>query len=388
MSTKNDLRSVCFDAQQPHYLDQFLPVYRELERRHITCEILFHADKHNIKHIRRLIRKEGVQAQIVYSNQQAIAYHHINRPTWILFGDECEYITKLPKPRRTCKTAQLYHNIGVKNDIYKPQLMEMGIRFLEGPYYARELRKRYPDKRMLEVGYAKLDPMFSDNTDLPYINLEELGLQHDRKTLFYAPTFDPNSISQMPEEWPDDYADYNIIIKPHPLTCSDDKYRSDRNKIAEWTEFENVYVIPPSELSILPYMAATDLLIADGSSTLFEFAAQDKPMIWLDFFHLPWSYRGPLNYRLQKTLDHKIFQYANMCPHASDYKALKSVIKQQLSMPDEYTRRRKGYSRELLGKADGKVSERISDFLFPETKGMSVAALPSPGTGNAVNYGY
>ncbi len=316
------------------------------------------------KAIAHVIAQERLRLVHWVENRAAAArLYREAAPRWVVFGNTFPDLDRLAP---ATKTAQLYHGIGMKSDVYRPGLMEMDIRFVEGPHYTEILERMYPGRPMLEVGYAKLDPLFGPPERRPRLDLAAVGLDPAKPTLLYAPTYYPSSIELMADDWPQQFRDYNIIVKPHPFTLSKSKYRRQRAKLDLWSRASNVHFPAPQEFNLLPYMGSADLMISDASSALFEFAALDKPVVWCDFLKVRWSYRGLLRFRLKRRLDGTIYQYSDISAHAGDYRELRAVVDDELANPGRYSEKRREYTRRLIGKTDGKVSERIVDCLLAQ----------------------
>ena len=142
------------------------------------------------------------------------------------------------------------------------------------------------------------------------------------------------------------------------------KYIYQRNKFNAWgKQYSNVYIASLDEHSLLPFMATADLLISEASSSLFEFAALDKPVVWCDFFHLRWSYKGPFRFRLTRRLDQDILKFSDIGAHAPDYASLKKIVDEQLANPQMFSSKRKKYCDLFVGARDGKASRRIAEYL-------------------------
>jgi hypothetical protein len=352
---------ICFDVLHLYYLTQFLPVLRVLTARGVDCRFCFYRDAQMQRTLDQVIEHEALAVVWVESQEQAASYYRDQRFDWVVFSNAFKHLSTLAPQTRT---AQIYHGIGMKSDVYSPGLMEMDIRFIEGPHYSEALQELYPGRALLEVGYAKLDPLFGPREQRPRLDLAALGLDPTRLTILYAPTFYPSSIELMADDWPEQFAEFNLVVKPHFFTWSKSRYRKQRRKLEQWARAGNVHVPDPHVFNLLPFMGTADLMISDASSALFEFAAIDKPVIWCDFLKLRWSYRGPLHYRLTRRMDATIDQYRDICAHAAGYEEMKMQVRSQLDNPGEYSGKRKAYTQRLIGKTDGKVSQRIADYLL------------------------
>lgn len=352
---------IYFDTLHLYYLTQFLPVFRELERQGIRAVFIFYRHDTTDTIVAQVIENEKLPVAWVDSPDQAVTLYRKDRPAWVVFGNSFSLLDKL---HPDTKTAQLYHGIGMKSDVYRPGLMEMNIRFTEGPHYTEALERLFPGRPLLEVGYAKLDPLFGPKQHRPVMDLSRIGLSPHQATLLYAPTFYPSSIEMMPDDLPDHFPDYNLIIKPHMFTYSKARYKKQRKKLEILAKYANCFVVDGFQFNLLPFMNSADLMISDASSALFEFAALDKPIIWCDFLKLRWTYRGFFRYRFKRRMDQSIAQYADIGMHAPSFEALKNFVLMQLQQPEQFQEKRRKYTARLIGVTDGHVSKRIVDFIL------------------------
>ncbi len=138
--------------------------------------------------------------------------------------------------------------------------------------------------------------------------------------------------------------------------------------LEHWAGFDNVYLAPVEQFNLLPFMVTADLLISDVSSALFEFTALDKPVVWCDFFHLRWAYRGLFRFRFNKRVDADLYKYADVAAHAKTFLQLKAVVEQQINDEKMFSAQRKKYTEKLAGNVDGNCGSRIVDYLLSKEK--------------------
>ena len=350
---------VYFDVAQLYYLPQYLPVHRELFRRGVQCKFLVYRNGTLGDLLVEEVRKLVLPYQLVEDEAEAAEVYRSTPADWVIFGNEFKYLDRLPEGTRS---ALVNHGAGVKSVGYKEGMNAMDVRFVDGTHHLAELAKTFPGRTQVLAGFPKFDPLFDGS--LVRLDLGEMGLDSRKPTLLYAPTFYPSSIEKFPDRFPVDFADYNILVKFHFFSYTHAKYKTQRRKLQIWQEHPNVYAAPIEEYNILPFLDAADLLISDASSTLFEFAALNKPVVWCDFLKLRWSYRGPLRFRYHRRIDQKLLKYWDIAPHVKRYRQLRKTVRQQLEHPREYEPKRREYTDQLLGPVDGKASVRIADYLL------------------------
>ncbi|GIU42996.1 CDP-glycerol glycerophosphotransferase family protein [Shewanella colwelliana] len=352
---------ICFDALHPYYLPQYFPVMNELRARGEQVHFVVYKSVEQQGVLDALVAKYQLPVTWVDNEEQALAFYLAKKPTWVIFGNTFEHAEKL---KGICRTALMQHGIGPKACYYTVSDSEFDVRFVEGQYRLNRLQQMYPTKQFIDTGYAKLDPIIQGVE--PGLDLAALGLDPTKPTLLYAPTFYPSSIEKMAKHWPAEFSEYNILLKPHYFSLSKPAYKKQKQLLEHWASFDNAYLASAEQANLLPFMASADLLISDASSALFEFAALDKPVVWCDFYHLRWSYRGIFKFRFNQRMDEDLYRYAGVAVHAKTYKMLKSVVDQQISEPDSFASQRAQYTYELAGNVDGRCSERIVNFLLSE----------------------
>lgn len=365
---------VFFDTREIYFLTQYLPVQRVLAARGVECRFALYENRPTqLAAARSAVERLGLPAVWFATKEAGLAWYQRECPDWIVFGNSNGRLAELPAETRT---AQLYHGIGTKTDVYAPTLCAMDVRFIEGPYYERRLRALFPAANLVPVGYAKVDPFAYPEAERPRLDLAALGLDPEKRTLLYAPTHMPSSFPNMAAEFPAHFADFNVLVKPHSLSFFGGKRKSHRRLMELWSRAPNVHVASFGEFDPLPYMTAADLLISDESSVLFEFAVLDRPIVWCDFLWVHWTRRGPLTYRLKQRLDVGMTAFRSMAAHAPRYRDLRRIVDEELANPGHFREARRHCVAELIGPTDGRASERIADYLLhaPRPASRTLAA--------------
>ncbi len=362
-------RQIYFDTQHLYYLPQFLPVARALRARNVLCSFVFYAEKGLDKIKRKVIEECHLDAIWVDGPQQAKKLYMDDPARWIVFGNtpcfRADERTDIPS-----SLAMMMHGIGPKSCYYSVSEFPFDVRFVEGQTRLERLQQYYPNDKFIDVGYAKLDPLFNGDSSLD--DVSQWGLDPAKKTLLYAPTFYPSSIECLPKDWPSQLSSYNLIIKPHFFSLTKVKYYRQRQRLLHWSSFENVYLAQEDDFSLLPFMAVADAMIAEASSSLFEFITLDKPAIWCDFYKVRWSYRGPFRFRLRNRLDSDLSLFKKIALQVKDPAQLTHAVAEALADPQQLSEAREQIAYDMAGLRDGQCSERIADFFVEHlSKGVS-----------------
>jgi len=349
---------VVFDTVNVYYLPQYLPICHELLKNGHRVKFVCYRNKNKAQVFESTFVNDGLDFCWVDDERSAADYYVELKPDWIFFGNSFSHLDRV---HQFSQTAQLGHGVGPKPSYYHKSATPMTVRFMEGALRLAKIREFYPDDTFIQVGYSKLDPMYQ-NTEQG-LNYAKLKLDENKPTILYAPTFNPSSLECFPDDWPQDFEAFNVLIKPHTFTYTRDQYRKQRDKLKCWAKFDNVYVANEQDLSLLPFMKHADLLLSEASSTLFEFAALGKPVIVCDFFKLKWSYRGPFRYRFEKRFGKDNVLYKDIGQHVKHYRELSDAVVKQLANPQEYQERRVQYTDDHVGATDGLASKRIVAYL-------------------------
>lgn len=349
-----------FDVLELYYLPQYLPVAKELEQAGFRCIYVFYEKDDRKQQQLGVIEENSLEVKWVQNDSQAMELYLNDKPDWLLLGNYNENLQCLHDTG--IKTGLLSHGIGPKSCYYSISDSNPTVRFVEGPYRKERLKDLYPEQLFVDTGYAKLDPAIGG--ELSNLKPSDYGLDDSKKTILYAPTFYPSSIECFSKCFPKEFSEYNLILKPHYFSLVSEKYRKQKKLLEKWAESENVYLARENEVNALPFMVVSDVMISDASSTLFEFAALNKPVIWCDFYKLRFGYRGLLRFRFEKRMDEDLYRYADVAIHAASYKELKQVVDSQIQHPEEFEAIRKQRTIELAGKVDGKVSKRIAESIL------------------------
>ena len=349
---------IAFDTVNVYYLPQYLPICQQLLENGHTIKFVCYKNKNNQHTFEHVFKKLGVDYAWVDDEQGAKSLYVEEKPDWIFFGNAFSYLDEV---HTSSKTAQLGHGVGPKPSYYHKSRTPMTVRFMEGALRLEKIKSLYPNDTFVQVGFSKLDPLYN-NTEAG-LDFDALGLDKSKRTILFAPTFNPSSLECFPDDWPSHFTDFNILIKPHTFTYTREQYKNQRDKLKKWCAYKNTYVATEDDLSLLPFMKHADILLSEASSTLFEFVALNKPVIVCNFFKLKWSYRGIFKYRFHKRFGKDNVLYKEIGLHVNSYNELRDAIEKQLETPSLFQAEREKYTYDHVGPTDGMCSKRIVEYL-------------------------
>jgi len=257
-------------------------------------------------------------------------------------------------------TIFLEHGIGTKSTTFFSSIEYFNIYIAEGIQKYNRMKKLYPqyENKLALVGFSKFDEIVNFSKQEKDVLFQKYGLDNKKKTILYAPTFFPSSIEKMADDFPNEFKEYNIWIKPHYLTYERKKYKNHLRKFYIWQTYENCSILPLSEYNLLPFLATSDVMISDESSAMFEFASLNKPVVSNQYFKLRWSYYL-MPWKLAKRIDQSKAQYRTMMDTASSYEETLKYTREALKNPAKLEDKRLEFSKDICGEIDGRVSERI-----------------------------
>lgn len=198
-----------------------------------------------------------------------------------------------------------------------------------GPYQAEKLD--FSRALKVQMGYPRFDRFFNTPVDRDQ-RLRELGCDPARKTIVWLPTWkDLCTIDAFAEQIAALQSDYNVIVKPHPITVSSEPARM--QKLAAFsccisTTFDNVELFQLADVLLCDYGgSAFGAIYTDKNVLLLDlpqaendaFVGSDSPDIWLrrvmphlgpaDAHQLPALLANPALWDEQAGIRHGLRQY-------------------------------------------------------------------------------
>ena len=217
---------------------------------------------------------------------------------------------------------------------------------------------RLPRERFHALGVPRTD-FFFDN-DKKEKTIEKIYLQYpilkNKRVILFAPTFRGNGkkTAYYPKEYFNLDKIYNnlkndevLIIKNHPFVKENFKITEEqKDKIIDLTLYKEI-----NELLLI-----TDLLITDYSSTIFEYALLDRPII----FYVPDidEYKETRDFYY----DFEEYTYGSVCKNLNE---LIDEIRQTKKYPEKLQK----FKQKFLNMCDGKSTKRFIDNIIKENIG-------------------
>jgi hypothetical protein len=271
------------------FIQFILPIFQELERR-AGKRISYYIASEYAEHDEQLA-VFGVPSSKRFHPRLARAF---------LLADVFLSASVYGKGPKTARRINISHNQPTKFEAYpKEYVMNYDVHFLTGPLHRDQYEHMFAlhnldtkEYQLVDIGYPKSDALLQGKYSRVEV-LETLGLDPARKTVLYAPAWDPGGslrsfgdkvvrqLLSLPET--------NVIVKLHPVSHTPkssptyDFYTGGVNWTAHFQGYEaNPLFRHVAGFQVDPLLVAADLLVTDFSSVALEFVGLDKPIIYLD----------------------------------------------------------------------------------------------------------
>ncbi len=356
-----DKRTIYFYVAYPYYFPHFIPISKVFQQYgHTVLYIL--SNKQNSSNMKEIAQKNSLSYKFGSENL------FDNKADIIFFANPFEKVEEIK-----AVTLFLEHGIGTKSTSFYSAIKHFDIYLVEGSQKYNNLKELYPEfeHKLSQVGFSKFDEIFNFTKEDKTKIFQKYNLSLSKKTILYAPTFFPSSIEKMPDSFPSDFSDCNILIKPHYLTYERKKYKNQLKKFEKWSSYQNCTILPLDEYNIVPFLAVSDIMISDESSAMFEFAALNKPVISNRYFKLRWSYYF-MPWKLTKRIDKTKEFYRAILDNAYSYKDTLKYTQEAINNPNKLEDKRLKFSKDLCGLIDGKVSQRIYKVAIKKLNEMTI----------------
>jgi hypothetical protein len=246
----------------------------------------------------------------------------------------------------------LYRNLArVPNDTYQI--------FVEGKHRVEALQRsgRMGKNEVHLIGLPKLDFYFQNKYSDRAAILETWGLDPEKKTVLFAPTYKPTCLYDIKDDIFEQTRDYNLIIKLHPYSWMGKYAPHKQHRIYESRvkKYDHAVLLPFSEYNIVPFYAVADTILSEASSTVFDFLAFEKFGIVYD---LPCDNLSHHDGEPLLEVDNRLF-LEGAFPHISSGSQIGAAVEQAIHPTVEMKAKADDYRKYLFYKLDGKASERL-----------------------------
>jgi len=297
---------------------------------------------------------------------------------WIT--DQTNRLTYAPKK---ALWVQTFHSLCFKKHTFHPVTLKYDLLLLPGEYHKQEFIKRLDfeegDERLKVVGWPRVDDLLQGRYNREDI-LNNLGLDPNRKTVMYAPTWGGYARDMSTwgrnlfARWFDrdvevfellcseaTRMELNFIVKIHHLSS----WSSSEELKAIAEKYDALWVTPGmSNLQIdpNPYLWVTDVLISDMSGIIMDYIVLDRPIIFVDPDETLDAWREcsiPPNFRAGEIVQTP--------------EQLVMAIEDSIEYPDRHKGARQRVLSEIFCSLDGDASARAAKAIldFARARGIS-----------------
>ncbi|MBZ6010452.1 bifunctional glycosyltransferase/CDP-glycerol:glycerophosphate glycerophosphotransferase [Leuconostoc gelidum] len=211
--------------------------------------------------------------------------------------------------------------------------------------------------KVLKVGYPRNDALIkAAGTNRSSVLKHNMGIAENKRVILYAPTWRKRGEVQLELEYehlasslPDNTL---IIIKPHHL-----------NTLVQFSEIPDKIVLAKEAFSIEDYYLVADAMITDYSSTMFDYALLNKPMIFYVYDYDSYTSSRGLN-----------FDFKENAPGPLVYtqSELEKSIQSFEKIPKMYKDKIASFDAKFIQYDNGHASENIFKAVFDNTKSSEI----------------
>lgn len=280
-----------------------------------------------------------------------------------------------PALHRCHHRINFFHGVAGKYDLDDPSHLPIGFEEYDRIAFVNADRlQRYLDKHIVRVeqaalvGFPRIDALVNGEYDGAAIR-HRLGLEPQRRTAIYAPTWSPASSLHMAGEaivasLVD--AGWNVIVKPHARSFDPEPRFSGgidwRQRLRGIEAAGRVVLSEDGDAS--PLLAASDLMVTDHSSIGFEFCLLDRPLIVFD---------APDLARVARINVERIAALRRAARVVGDASELGRIADAEMAEPDRLRHERRAAADPLFH-GPGTATDRALELIY------SVLRLPRPVT--------
>lgn len=359
---ENDqMNSVLFEVQHLYYLPQFIPIMDELVSRkqyNLYVSLSCSEGESGLDQIKKTLKNKPIQFIRSKTEEQRIAQCRVVAPQ-ILFVGNIGHLKEIASP--STLIVMVYHGIGLKSSFYKDMDDDIDLYAVESMNRVENMINAGLNReKIVCCGLTKLDPLFSNSKR--NFDISVWRLNPELKTVFYTPTFYPSSVEKTVDALLNHSLDFNLIVKLHQFSWQLEKYTQHQEIVQKLSQKKNVYIVPQYDIEILQYYLASDLLLTDISSTMFEYLVLNRPVVQcLDMTFrkhhelIPWL--------VNQRFDHERMQEVDFTYQVQNADDLIHTVQHALQNNSEMQSQRLKAIEMFHYNPDGQASKRLVDVI-------------------------
>ena len=361
--------SVLFECHHLYYLPQLRPIMAELQRRggyHLAASMPRTANADEQARFKGAILSLGIEL-IAADTEDDRLTQLAGRAFDVVMVGNVGRLERIVAPHSLA--VMVYHGIGLKSSYYRDMSPRIDLLAVESEARLDTWRRKGISSGVL-TGMTKLDPLATE-PGRKAETLAALGLDPQRPTVLYAPTFYPSSLPAALPAIAELSAQVNVIIKLHHFSWYKKRYRYQSKAAATLSRIDGIALVPAENYDILPYYQAADALISDISSALFEYLALDRPILQTGFTYLRWRHRL-FPWRFRRRMDLQRAAQIDFTRKVSHPSKLAAMTLAELEQPTALGKQRKAAAAlHLYRVGDGLASARLVDAIDAALKRRS-----------------
>lgn len=274
---------VLFDVGQEYYWPSMEPIYRVMAEdpsHELHVRVGYNHKRYlGVFLVRQRGRLERMMRAQGYTISRSCEGYDV-----VIAGD----VLSRPERFGNALLCNVDHGPGFKTLRYRNFQKHGSVRYLvfvEGRYRIERFERYGLDEKhtLVDVGLPKHDPLHRGvyrREDM----VAKYGLDPAKKIVVYAPSYKPTSIFMIGEHLPVLLDHYNVLVKLHPYSWSGKYAPHAQHRLFEKlaAAHPGLHLAPPDEHNMLPYLAAADTLISEGSSVVNEFLALGRCGVMVD----------------------------------------------------------------------------------------------------------
>lgn len=360
---------VLFDLKKEYYLNSLEPLYRLMEKDpRYDVWIRAGSDRRAYCKIWTVSGRSRIQSDLEQRG------YRVTEETRGFDVVVCGDALKNPQRFGDVLRVHLDHGVGIKTlrirNIVRQHPVHYHV-FLEGLYWYDFIREwGWQDKAAFHItGLPKLDPLFWKGYYQPDALKRRLNLSREKSTVLFAPSYKPSCIPHVKEKIAELVPRYNVIVKLHPYSWGGKYAPHSQHRFYERLaeKEKNLYLIPPDDFDIYPYLMLADTLISDTSSVVNEFLALGRHGV---IYVLPYERLMHSDGMPVLSIDPGDWLKGAFV-HIDDPRDLPAAVETALNPTVEMRRQLKKHRNYFFHRLDGKASFRVKAKIDELMKGRS-----------------